>query len=152
MMELTTGAVFLLSSIYGAGSTNGQVAMANPTATDTQNGAVSQISSFTGKVNIEKYVREAYADEPILVDIARCESNFHQFDAEGNVVRGVVNKADVGVMQINEKFHADEAKKLGLNLYTLEGNVAFGKYLYDKYGAEPWKYSSKCWASTLAAK
>jgi len=41
---------------------------------------------------LESYVAKQYADEPILVDIARCESTFRQFDPNGNVMRGKANK------------------------------------------------------------
>jgi len=51
-------------------------------------------------------------------------------------------------MQINEYYHTDKAKKLGLNLRTVEGNLAYAKYLYDKEGTQPWISSSKCWNPT----
>lgn len=96
---------------------------------------------------VEKYLREEYADTPILVEIARCESTFSQFDKNGNVVRGIVNSADVGVMQINEKYHLETAKKMGIDLYTIEGNVKYAKHLYKEQGAAPWKASQKCWGA-----
>ena len=37
------------------------------------------------------------------------------------------------------------AEKLGLNLKTLRGNMAYAKYLYEKEGVAPWKSSSSCW-------
>lgn len=93
----------------------------------------------------EAQVKAYFADTPILAEIAFCESRFRQFDGNGNVLRGVQNSQDVGVMQINEKYHLETAQKLGLNLYTLEGNMAYGKYLYDTQGTKPWNYSSHCW-------
>lgn len=153
-MELTTGVVFLMSSLYGSGQANAQMTQIPAT---TQNQATSSVvtsvstavatteGTFTDSKAIEAYVRKVDADEPLLIDIARCESTFRQFDKSGQVLRGVVNPGDVGVMQINEKYHADEAVKMGLNIYTVEGNVAFGRYLYDKYGAQPWGASSPCW-------
>lgn len=147
MIELTTGVVFLMSSLYGSGQTNTPNL---PVAADVD--AIEQATtqdqrSFTDPKTIEAYIRKEYADEPILVDIARCESTFRQFDPNGQVIRGRVNRADVGVMQINEKYHADEAVKMGMNIYTVEGNLAFGRYLYHKYGAQPWSSSSPCWAA-----
>ncbi|MBP7541901.1 MAG: hypothetical protein KA802_18410 [Saprospiraceae bacterium] len=93
----------------------------------------------------EAQVKAYFADTPILAEVAFCESRFRQFDENGNVLRGVQNNQDVGVMQINEKYHLETAQKLGLNLYTLEGNMAYGKYLYDTQGTKPWNYSSHCW-------
>jgi hypothetical protein len=100
---------------------------------------------------MEAYLRKEFEGTPILVDIARCESNFHQYDKNGNIVRGRVNSADIGVMQINEKYHAETAKKLGIDLYTVEGNVAYAKHLYAEQGAQPWISSSKCWSGTQVA-
>ena len=104
-----------------------------------------------GAKAMEAYLRKEFADTPILVDIARCESNFHQFDKNGNIIRGIVNSADVGVMQINEKYHAQYAAKMGVDLYTVEGNVAYAKALYKDQGAQPWISSSKCWSGSGSA-
>jgi hypothetical protein len=93
----------------------------------------------------EAQVKAYFEETPILAEIAFCESRFRHFDKNGNVLRGVQNSQDVGVMQINEKYHLDTAQKLGLNIYTLEGNMAYGKYLYDTQGTRPWNYSSHCW-------
>lgn len=152
MFELTTGVVFLLSSLYGAGQTNADLAAAAIQA-KTAYAATSSITIQRMNENeVEAYVRKEYADTPILIEIARCESNFHQFNEDGVVVRGRVNKDDVGVMQINEHYHADTAIAKDMNLYTTEGNVAFGRYLYEKYGTSPWNSSSKCWSSAIAKK
>jgi hypothetical protein len=40
-----------------------------------------------------------------------------------------------------------QAKKLGFDLYTYQGNLGFTKWLYDHYGSAPWKYSQGCWGS-----
>ena len=94
----------------------------------------------------EADVRKYFVNQPLLAEIARCESTFRHYDKDGNVLRGRVNGADVGVMQINEKYHLERAVKLGLDIYTPEGNMAYARYLYEKQGAQPWIASSKCWA------
>jgi len=102
---------------------------------------------------MEAYLRKQFGDQDaILVDIARCESNLHQFDSSGNIIRGVVNSADIGVMQINERYHDETAAKLGLDLHTVEGNVAYAKHLYEEQGTAPWKSSQKCWGTGDIAK
>jgi hypothetical protein len=93
----------------------------------------------------EDKVKEYYKDIPILAEVAFCESNYHHFDKDGEVLRGIQNPSDIGVMQINERYHAGTAAKLGLDIYTFEGNVAYGRYLYEKEGTRPWNYSSACW-------
>ena len=150
MIELTTGIAFLVSSLYGGAqvvskdSQVGNIVNTNPTGENTS--STSEASFINSKV-VEAYVKTQFKDEPILVDIARCESTFRQFDPTGNVIRGKVNSKDVGVMQINERYHAEDSAKLGYNIYTLEGNVAFGRYLYDKYGSDPWSSSAPCWGT-----
>lgn len=169
MIELSTGVVFLMSSLYGSGQANAQIATA-AAAMNTNGNSASTSETVTLKttnsndtanssnpviadnLSFEAYVRKEFADTPIMIDIIRCESHFHQYNSDGSVLRGIANKQDVGLMQINEKYHAETAKNLGLDIYTTEGNAAFGKYLYKKYGTSPWNYSSKCWAGTDLAK
>ncbi len=148
MIEFATGIVFLLSSMYGAGTPSTDVAMVQLNSATLEDKPLVIIGD--DRKVIEKYLREHYSDTPILIEIARCESTFTHFDKEGNVVRGKVNKLDVGVMQINEKYHLEDAMKLGLNIHTVEGNVAYAKYLYEKFGATPWNASSKCWLKRLS--
>lgn len=143
MIELTTGVVFLLSSMYGSAA---PAAVATAIQADTTSSEKTAVVVLTDRKSVEKYLREQYKDTPILVEIARCESTFSQFDKNGKVVRGIVNSKDVGVMQINEKYHLDTAISLGYDLHTIEGNVAYAKYLYEKEGARPWKASSPCWS------
>ncbi len=153
MMELTTGVVFLMSSLYGSGQTN--VHVDNIINSQDQTAAVSAAvislspaqKVVAQRMAIEAYLRQEFADEPLLIDIARCESNFRQFDDKGDVIRGIVNKADVGIFQINERYHDETAKKLNLDLHTIEGNVAYGKHLYEEQGSKPWSASAKCWSA-----
>jgi len=99
---------------------------------------------------VEERVRSYFADTPILAEIARCESGFNQFDAQGNPLRGRITRNDMGVMQINEGYHGERAEELGYDIKTLEGNMAFARYLYNKYGIQPWSASAKCWKKTVA--
>ena len=82
---------------------------------------------------------------PIFARIAYCESRDRQFDKDGNVLRGNVNPYDVGRYQINTLHWADQAKKLGFDLNTEEGNEAMALYIYRKSGTKPWRSSQKCW-------
>ena len=149
MMELTTGVVFLMSSLYGGGNANGIIATAATTTVANAANPIS-ISTSTDPKVIESYVRSQFGDVPILVDVARCESSFRQFNPDGTVVHGRVDNDDIGVMQINERYQGDSAKKLGYDIYTVEGNVAYAKHLYQKQGAQPWSSSEPCWSTSLA--
>ena len=95
-------------------------------------------------MTLEAYVRDYFADNPVLAEVAKCESRFRHFDAHG-VLRGEVDQSDVGVMQINERYHAPRAAKNGFDVKTLEGNLGYAKWLYEKEGLQPWASSGKCW-------
>lgn len=97
--------------------------------------------------SVESYVRSYFADEPILIAIAQCESHFRQFDKDGSVLRGKALPEDIGIMQINEHYHEKVARARGSDLYTIEGNLAYARYLYEKEGTAPWLASAKCWRS-----
>src|SRR5690606_20716583 len=57
---------------------------------------------ITDSKNVEKFVRDYFAETPILAEIARCESTFRHYDKKtGQVLKGKVDSRDTGVMQIN---------------------------------------------------
>jgi len=148
MLELTTGVIFLVSSFYGSGQNSGQI---NPIATTTETRQATttkiiEVRSFSTSTDMESYLRVEYANTPVLVDIARCESQFRQYNKDGSVLRGRAVQEDIGVMQINEYYHGSTARKMGIDIKTVEGNVAFAKYLYTKYGSSPWSASQPCWS------
>lgn len=100
-------------------------------------------------ITAEEYVKRYFSDIPIMIEIAKCESRFRQYDASGNVLRGEINYLDRGVMQINEFYHEDTSDKLGYDLLTIEGNTAYARHLYEEYGLRPWKSSAPCWSKTI---
>src|SRR3989344_3291660 len=93
----------------------------------------------------EEIVKEYFADAPIMVEIARCESTFRQTNSKGEVLRGIANSRDVGVMQINERYHGKTAEKMDVDIYSIDGNLEYARHLYEKQGTKPWKASEKCW-------
>lgn len=153
MIEIVTASIFVFSSIYGPGvetnvdqpSTSSQTPIIS---TNTEEHAKSATTLTTKEV--ENKVRNFFKDDPLLVEIAKCESHFRQYDKEGNLYRGKINKGDIGVMQINEYYHADKSQELGLNIETLDGNLAYAKYLYKKEGSKPWSASAPCWKQATA--
>jgi hypothetical protein len=101
---------------------------------------------------VEQEVREYFADIPVMVEIARCESTFRHTLEDGSVLRGVVDNRDLGVMQINTGYHQATADKLGLDLHDIQDNMAYARYLYEKQGTQPWNASSKCWNRAVAVR
>lgn len=86
-----------------------------------------------------------------MARIAWCESKYRHIDPNsGQPIRGLINSNDVGVMQINETYHAKTAKLLGIDLYSLSGNLQYARYLYDREGTRPWNSSKACWGGSSA--
>lgn len=100
-------------------------------------------------VDVETRVAEYFADSPVMVDIARCESKFRQYTDTGNPLHGGLGGAMVGVYQVHSDVHAEYAKGLGMDIYTLEGNLAYAKRLYEREGTRPWISSFPCWGKEL---
>lgn len=148
MSQLATNLLFLLGTLYG--DPTSAVAEQKSYRHEDKSGFESVI--VNQPLTLEEYVRRYYSDAPVLAEIARCESRFRHIGADGKVIRGEASQEDVGVMQINEFYHEERAEKLGFNLHTLNGNLAYAKWLYSKEGTAPWFASSKCWQkqNTLA--
>jgi hypothetical protein len=107
----------------------------------------TQTISTIAPLNLESYVRAYFAKTPVLAQVAKCESRFRQFDKNGQVLRGLAVREDVGIMQVNEYYHKDVSTKLGFDIYTLDGNLAYAKWLYDREGTAPWSASKACWGN-----
>lgn len=101
-------------------------------------------------VSTEDIVRDYFSDIPVLVQVARCESTFRHTLADGSVLKGKVDSADTGVMQINKRYHGAKAKELGLNLENIYDNMAYARHLYETQGVQPWSASAPCWDRTVA--
>lgn len=154
MFQLSTIIVTLLTaaSVQGANISGAPLAQQN---TSTTSGVAKEIALVNAMEltdpaskkpsDTELKVRAYFSDIPVLIEIARCESTFRHTDKAGNILRGSVTTDDLGVMQINDYYHGDSAKKLGLDITTLNGNMEYARHLYEVYGTAPWKASSKCW-------
>lgn len=90
--------------------------------------------------------QDKFADYPLLVKICKAESQNNQFKKDGSVLRGKVTPSDIGYCQINEPIWNDEARKLGLDIYTEEGNKQMAIHIFLTQGDGPWN-SSRCSAN-----
>ena len=145
MIELTTTVAMLVSSVLAPVSLQ---ASTTPVIASTTPAVVVAASTTDPVKDVRGYLAKEYVDEPILISIAGCESSFRQYTKDGEVIHGKVNADDVGVMQINEKYHLEKAQAMGFDILTTEGNVAYAKYLYQTQGAAPWSASEKCWSKS----
>lgn len=99
----------------------------------------------TGSMDTERIVRSYFQDIPVMVQIARCESTFRHTLQDGSVLKGAVDPADTGVMQINKRYHAKTAAAMSLDLDDIYHNMAYARHLYETQGTQPWSASAPCW-------
>lgn len=81
----------------------------------------------------------------ILKKISWCESKNRQFNKDGSIHIGEINPKDIGKYQVNERWNGAEAKRLGFDIYTLEGNTKMSLHLFKNQGTTPWNWSRSCW-------
>lgn len=84
---------------------------------------------------------ESTKTHPMFVPLACRESAFNQTErGTSEVLRGKVDRNDLGIMQISCTYHCDKAKSLGpkYDLMTFDGNVNYSKHLYDNEGVDHW--------------
>ena len=99
----------------------------------------------TANDGVEEAVRAYFPHVPVMAEIARCESRLRQFYGPDLPLAGGAGGNMIGVFQINAPVHAQYARGLGFDVYTLEGNLSYAKYLYENEGTRPWRSSQKCW-------
>jgi len=110
----------------------------------------NQTASTTDEApqTVEETVREYFADIPVMIEVARCESKFRQFADSGNVLRGGVGGQMIGVYQFFDRYHLSPASVLGFDIETLEGNLDYARYTYKQEGTAPWNSARDCWDVT----
>lgn len=142
-------ALFTASAVSSVGvpeTAYGHIAMA-------EGSAVEQIQEEPVRLayKTEEVVREYFQDVPVMIEIARCESTFRHELADGSILRGRVDPADTGVMQINRRYHQGTADAMSLNLNNIYDNMAYARHLYEREGTRPWSSSAPCWNRQVAS-
>jgi hypothetical protein len=87
-------------------------------------------------------------DSEIMTQVAFCESTLVH-SKNGEVTTGIENKSDKGLFQINLFYWEEIAKKKGIDIHSLKGNIRMAKYIFDTQGLQAWVSSSKCWKHAL---
>jgi hypothetical protein len=125
------------------------------------NAALAQTSSTTDATStpvveshdntgVEAKVRSFFADIPVMVAIAKCESGFRQYNNSGNALHGGLGGTMIGIFQIGEGIHRGKALSLGFDIDTVDGNMGYAKYLYQQSATDPWISSFPCWNPLVA--
>lgn len=86
----------------------------------------------------EDIVKFYFADVPVMIDIAKCESGFKQYNPDGTAFHDA-SETYVGIYQIAESIHTPKALGLGFDIRTIDGNLQYARYLYNASGTNPWK-------------
>ncbi len=72
-----------------------------------------------------------------MVAKLKCESGYRQFDSDGTILLSPT--MDVGVGQINLKYHLKESQRMGLDIInSADDNLTFARHLYDEVGSTAW--------------
>lgn len=79
---------------------------------------------------IEELVIRTFPDDHRMLPVAECESNLRQFNTDGSVLMGGGGGNYIGIFQIGIQW-VDLASSMEMDVYTIEGNVAFARWLYN---------------------
>lgn len=101
-------------------------------------------AALTGDM-VSKAVSVFFKEAPVMVEVARCESELRQYDESGTVLRGGWGGKMIGLFQLHETYHRTEARARGYNIDTLIGNMGYARDLYREEGTTPWDSSASCW-------
>jgi len=105
-----------------------------------------RIQILYSKDEVLKKIREAFLDAPIMLEVARCESQYKV--TAHNTTLNKDGTTDGGIFQINS-VHDEELAILGLDKWDPEDNIKFARILYDRRGLNPWNSSRGCWGKYL---
>ena len=105
----------------------------------------TEVREYTIPELIQEMSTHYGVDGALALEIARCESRLQQVREDGSLVRGRKNPADVGVFQINEKYHLERSRAEGFDIYTPAGNIGYAMWLMARNGNRDWHWSENCW-------
>ncbi len=107
------------------------------------------LPDYRNRQVVEARVRSYFADIPVMIAIADCESKFRQFDSTGAPLNGGAGGM-IGVFQIYSDVHSAFALSKGFDITTVDGNLGYARYLYENEGTNPWISSFPCWGLTTS--
>jgi hypothetical protein len=141
---IVAGFIVLSANIFLPGIVFAQVAATTTTITTT-----TIATSSDPNASVAAAVQSYFADIPIMISIAKCESGPRQFKSDGTPLLGGTGTM-VGIFQLDETIHYAPAMALGYDINTIAGNMGYARYLYGIDGTEPWISSFGCWGNASA--
>jgi hypothetical protein len=114
------------------------------TATSTTFVATTTPPVINSNVGVEAQVHIYFANTPVMIAIASCESSFREFNSLGMPLNGG-SGGMIGIFQISTAIHGPIALSMGMDINTVAGNMAYANYLYQQNGTTPWLSSFPCW-------
>jgi soluble lytic murein transglycosylase-like protein len=124
--------VFWLFPLQVVAETPTETPLEAPISPVEQRKPVDLIQHYADKYNVPSDLPRA---------IIHCESRTNQ----AAIGRAAVVGVDVGLWQINTYYHEATAARMGMDIWTAEGNLDYGFYLYTQQGSRPWSASRPCW-------
>lgn len=153
---LTVATLILLLGFPAKVSYNGVGA---ETAFASSTTPVGEISATSTEAEEEK----PQALPQVMLDIGWCESRNDQSKTGYNYRHREITLADgsttterylwsrdIGRFQINDYYHTEAARRLGMDIYTEEGNTLYALRLYNTNGTKDWNASKPCWSDIEA--
>lgn len=99
---------------------------------------------------ITRLAKQYSVNEKKVRRVIACESQMYGSAVNHNLdSSGKVWSSDYGPMQINDYFHEDTMRKLGLDIHNQWDSLEYGFILISKGGYKYWKASSGCWSGNL---
>ena len=146
--------ILLIASTF-AGVTNSVSNSMNTVAPVVEQITTIEVANASSESPSKEVIRGNTHLLPELVPVCACESvgdpngTPTHFEADGVTVKlGRVNPNDVGMCQINTEprnGHLEASKKMGLDVFTEEGNIKYANHLFKTQGYTPWNWSKHCW-------
>ena len=123
---------------------------------------VEKVETRTFDSEVHRLAVKYNQNEALALKIMQCEGqhykdavnkNYHreytgEFDENGVEKYILVHwSSDWGHWQINDYYHLDSAKRMGLDIKDEWGNLEYGFWLLSVQGTSPWNASKYCWKS-----
>ncbi len=107
-------------------------------------------SNPAASTKIERVIRAHFPDAPIMVEVARCESELRHRTPKGDLLPNQEGGTARGVFQVLMRIHEPEMRRMNLDPNDDEDYLTYVRYLFDTYGLKPWRPSRHCWGEHLA--